>query len=50
MKFNKTFSQEFIKATSIDAKIGLFVTVNDNNFPHITLITSLTANKKNELS
>lgn len=45
----KTFSDADIKSFEPDVKVGLLATINEENLPHITLITTLSADSPNRL-
>ncbi|RLD83279.1 MAG: hypothetical protein DRJ07_06955 [Bacteroidetes bacterium] len=49
MKIKHEFNQEDIKAFEPENKIGILATVNEQNQPHITMITTLQAKNSKEL-
>jgi hypothetical protein len=50
INFNKQFDEKLIKASLSDAKVGLLSTIDDDKYPRISLISTITANKDNTIS
>jgi hypothetical protein len=50
INFNKQFDEKLIKASLSDAKVGLLSTIDDDEYPRISFISTITANKDNTIS